>query len=152
MTTGPIFIYSSMRTGGTAFVHTFENIDNAIVFMDPLNDHLKNETAESVNSSMWNSNHPPEYFYFKNYFLFEKEKWFPYIPNAESFLFRNSSEAYKEKIFVYIKRLVDLAHEQNKIPIFKFETMVGHASFLRSKFPEAIHIGITREAKEKYLD
>ncbi len=141
-----------MRTGGTAFVHTFEKVNDALVFYDPFNSALKNDqNAELVNSSNWNSSHPPDYQYFKNYFDLGRDNWFLHIPNLENFVYRNSSEAYKEEIFVYIRRLVDLAHERNKIPVFKFETMEGHASFLRSKFPDSLHIGITRDRKEKYL-
>ena len=148
---GPIFIYSSRRTGGTAFLHSFEEAKNTLVFMDPLNTNLQNyELAKSASSSDWNSNHPQNYKYFANYFSIGKSEWFPYIPKSDGFAFKNSSEAFKEELVIYLKRLVRAANKQNKIPIFKFEQLEGHVNLLRREFPDAIHVGIIRDQDDQY--
>ena len=152
MNLGPIFIHSSMRTGGTAFVNTFEQVEKALVFYDPLNPILQDyELAKSFSSSNWHSNHPENYEYFKNYFTIEKDEWYPFIPSPENFKFRNSSDEYKQELFIYLNSLIDAAIDQNRIPVFKFETLEGHVPFLREKFPNSINIGVIRNPKDQYL-
>jgi hypothetical protein len=152
MSQPPIFIHSSTRTRGTLLAHAFENVDNAMVFFDPLSSALQDyESAKYSNSSNWISNHPENYEYFKNYFTIEKDKWYPYIPNPKNFVFRNSSNEYKQELFIYLDSLIHAAFLKDRIPVFKFETLEGHASFLREKFPNSINIGTIRDPEDQYL-
>jgi len=152
MNTAPIFIHSSTRTRGTLLAHAFESVQNAMVFFDPLSPYLNGyESARHVNSSNWHSNHPEDYEYFKSYFTIDKDKWHPYIPNPTNFVFRNSSNDYKQELFIYLDSLIRAAFEKGRIPVFKFETLEGHASFLSEKFPNSINIGTIRDPEEHYL-
>jgi hypothetical protein len=150
-TIGPIFIYSSFRTGGTAFLHSFNSVNNAFTLLDPFHQALKdNRNADLENSSNWPSNHPPNYRYFENFFTLGRDNWYSTIPDSKMFVYRNSSESYKQEVSRHLKVLVNLVNEKNLIPVFKFETMKGHASFLRKEFPTAIHIGVVRDPKDQY--
>jgi hypothetical protein len=146
----PIFIYSSWRTGGTAFVSCLKANTSNILFYDPLNPALANsELALNSKSDSWSSNHPQNIEYFTEYLpLFSSGKM-GLLPEQSHFKFRNSSDAYKTQLVQYLQELINYANTLEKTPIFKFSQLEGHVNLLRSHFPAALHLGLIRDPKDQ---
>jgi len=151
MSGAPIFLYTSWRTGGTALAKAFKASENNILFYDPLNQALSDiNLAENIYSESWSSNHPNGFRYFEEYLPLFKNGVIPTFPDLSNFKFKNSSPKFKEELFKYISSLVYYAEGKRKTPIFKFEQLEGHVSYLRDKFPSATHIGLVRNPKDQF--
>jgi hypothetical protein len=146
----PIFIYSSWRTGGTAFVSCLKANTSNILFYDPLNPALANiDRALNSKSDSWPSNHPRNIEYFNEYIpLFSSGKMELY-PDQSHFKFRNSSDAYKTQLVEYLHELINYANTLEKTPIFKFSQLEGHVNLLRTHFPAALQLGLIRDSKDQ---
>ena len=150
MDRAPIFLYSSFRTGGSAFAMALKSNDQNMLFFDPLNSGLMNyEYARSATSETWNSNHPYGLKYFEEYMPIFVDGKLEYFPDLNEYRFRNSSKMFQEQLLRYLNNLMDIAHKSNKTPVFKFEQLEGHVELLRSHFPFAIHLGLIRNPKEQ---
>ena len=150
MNAKPIFIYSSWRTGGTAFIASFKRDTKNIVFYDPLNPALRNfELALKSNSDGWNLNHPSDFTYYDEYLpLFSGETSISF-PDLAKYKFKNSSSDFRLQLTNYINELMLLAEQQGRTPIFKFEQLEGHVELLRSNFPTAFHLGLARNPEDQ---
>jgi hypothetical protein len=147
----PIFLYTSWRTGGTAFLAATKANASNMVFYDPLNPALSSfESARDSRSEAWDSNHPSGIVYYEEYFSLYSSGAMDAFPDLTKFRFRNSPEEFKTQLATYIRVLIDFAQTQGKTPIFKFEQLEGHADFMRLEFPSSSHIGLIRDSKDQY--
>jgi hypothetical protein len=148
----PIFLHSSWRTGGTALLLAFSEVESVTTFMDPLNDALIDvNNAMNEDSSNWDSNHPKNLKYFDSYVELSKDGSLPNYPDMQEFRFRNSDDSFKSKLFMYLSSLIDSASEKGASVVIKFEQLEGHVSWLREKFPSVIQIGVIRDEDDQYL-
>jgi hypothetical protein len=147
----PIFLYTSWRTGGTALAGALKADEKIMLFYDPLNEGLMNyEYAKTVSSDTWNSNHPPGFKYFDEYLpMFVDGKLRDY-PDLKGFKFRNSTKEFQDQLLSYLDRLVTVANENDKTPVFKFEQLEGHLEVIKRHFPTAIHLGLLRNRQAQF--
>jgi adenylate kinase family enzyme len=152
MNLSPIFLYSGWRTGGTALAVALKADKNNMIFYDPLNQALMDfEFASTASSDSWNSNHPTKFKYFDEYIPMFADGRLELFPDVREYKFRNSSVIFQDQLIKYLKRLVSVANENNKTPVFKFEQLEGHLDLLKSHFPSGIHIGLIRN-RQAQLD
>lgn len=147
----PIFLFSNWRTGGTAFAFTFRKHEAFWVFTEPLNPTLRDLTlALNANTSSWSSKHPKNEYYFKEY---EKvlSKDSSLFPNLESIPYVLKKGDKQENLLTYFNGLISYAHSLNKIPVFKLEQSEGSADWIRSNFPDALCVGVSRKPENQYI-
>jgi hypothetical protein len=148
MFNAPIFLYSSWRTGGTAFALALKK-DN-MLFIDPLNPGLMDfQSAQNATTEGWSSNHPPGFLYFEEYLPLMVDGKLDHFPNLNHYKFRNSPEMFRSQLIEYVAQLIEHAKCNKKSAIFKFEQLEGHVDLLRRNFPGAIHIGLIRNPLEQ---
>jgi hypothetical protein len=146
-----LFLYTSYRTGGTALISGLNADPTNMIFYDPLNAQLSSlKSARDSNSDSWNSNHPAGFKYFENYMPLFEHGTMNLYPNLSEFKFRNSSTEFKDHLIQYLGALIDVSLAQGKLPIFKFEQLKGHVNLLRKNFPEALHVGLTRNPNDQF--
>jgi hypothetical protein len=146
-----VFLYTSYRTGGTAFLSAFNADPTNMVFFDPLNVGLLSlESARNFSSENWNSNHPANLHYFESYLPMFEQGTMNLLPDLSEFKFRNSSAKFKDQLVQYLRALSDFAHSQEKLPVFKLEQLKGHVGLLRKNFPEALHVGFVRNPNDQF--
>ena len=151
MGTAALFIYSSYRTGGTAFAEAIKKDPTNILFYDPLNSALSfPDSPPNVMSNDWHSNHPPSIKYYESFLPLFRQGKMDLFPDLSEFKFKNSSAVFKDQLIQYLKLLIDFAHNQGKLPVFKLEQLKGHVNVLRINFPEALHFGLIRNQSDQF--
>ena len=146
-----LFLYTSYRTGGTAFASAFNTDPTSMLFIDPLNAALSDlESARAASSNDWHSNHPANLKYFENYLPLFEQRAMDSFPNLSEFRYRNSSAEFKNQLVQYLGDLSNAALIQGKLPVFKLEQLKGHVNLLRKNFPEALHIGLIRNPNDQF--
>jgi hypothetical protein len=103
------------------------------------------QSAQSVSTESWSSNHPRGFLYFEEYLPLFVEGKLDKFPNLKNYKFRNSSEVFQSELIEYIAQLIEHADFHKKSAVFKFEQLKGHVDVLRRAFPQAIHVAIVRD-------
>jgi len=147
MKTNPnlVFLLAARRTGGTALAKAFKDQGFRLVY-DPLNPYLSNlNEAMDFNSEAWHSKHPIGLRYFEEFVNTDASVRPKDLVRANTQHIGRGDPQYEE-ISNYFHHLVNATSEGIKT-CFKIE-QVGVYELLRSEFPEATFIGITRNPEE----
>jgi len=147
-----VFLLAARRTGGTALAKAFKEQGFRLIY-DPLNPALSNlKQAVGVNSEAWHSKHPIGLNYFEELGTIDASFLPKDLIRANTKHIGETDPQYGE-ISNYFRQIVNTTSDGIKT-CFKIE-QVGVYELLRSEFPDATFIGITRSTEaiiESYLN
>jgi hypothetical protein len=152
-----VFIHSGWRSAGTWVWNEFRTHAQVMAFYEPLHEALGGVTLESlpqISVDSWNSRHSLSRPYFEEFAPLLGRGRRGVAGYDRSFAFDRFFSAPNEpahKLFAYLSRLLLLAHGSGKIPVLKFCRSLGRVAWMRSHFPQALHLGVLRDPLAQWI-
>ena len=162
-----VFLHTGYRTAGTWLWSCFRKLDTVTGYYEPLHEMLATiDTAKLVSSTAdsWHSGHPSlDMPYFQEFaHLLEPDGRAARaegltadatglaagIPGYERRFaidrFDGKVPDGAEHMAEYLRGLIRAAHQQGRVPVFKFCRSLGRLRWFRAAFPEAAHIVVEK--------
>jgi hypothetical protein len=162
-----VFLHTGYRTAGTWLWSCFRKLDTVTGYYEPLHEMLATiDTAKLVSSTAdsWHSGHPSlDMPYFQEFaHLLEPDGRADRaagltadatglsvgIPGYERRFaidrFDGKVPDGAEHMAEYLRGLIRAAHQQGRVPVFKFCRSLGRLRWFRAAFPEAAHIVVEK--------
>ena len=149
---GPVFLHRGMRTGGTALVQALEQVEHLGVVYGILHPMLEMPLEELVerNADAWDSSHPSGYFYWRNAEALLRSGMHERFQSRFTSIYHLAATADDPELYAYITWVMDEIRGTGRRPVLCLERSEGILPWLRSHFPEALHIGLVRERDAVY--
>lgn len=162
-----VFLHTGYRTAGTWLWSCFRKLDTVTGYYEPLHEMLATIDAAKLASSTadsWRSGHPSlDMPYFQEFaHLLQPDgsadgaagsstglaAGVAGIPGYERRFavdrFDGQIPAGAERMVDYLQGLIRAAHQQGRVPVFKFCRSLGRLRWFRAAFPEAAHIVVEK--------
>ncbi|RFU45955.1 hypothetical protein [Paraburkholderia sp. DHOC27] len=158
-----VFLHTGYRTAGTWLWSCFRQLDTVTAYYEPLHEMLATIDAAKLASSTadsWHSGHPAlDMPYFQEFaHLLQpvdgaadsaaSSGSVPGMPGYERRFavdrFDGATPDGAEQMKAYLNHLIRTAHQQGRVPVFKFCRSLGRLRWFRAAFPEAAHIVVEK--------
>ena len=145
----PIFIYRGRRTGGTAVMDAFTANDNVVSYYDVLHAALAEPYSAIVDfsSDSWASGHPVNVRYFETFAPLVSNDRVEHFQKEFLAIAALDGTSDEPQLYTYLDSLVRHAHARGQRPIMGLETGEFLIPWLRNRFPDAKHLGVSRSAE-----
>ncbi|MGA7777604.1 MAG: hypothetical protein WCA85_07800 [Paraburkholderia sp.] len=158
-----VFLHTGYRTAGTWLWSCFRKLDTVTGYYEPLHEMLATIDAEKLASSTadsWHSGHPSlDMPYFQEFaHLLQPDGCAGSaagvtgiaagVPGYERRFaidrFDGNVPDGAEHMVEYLRGLIRAAHQQGRVPVFKFCRSLGRLRWFRAAFPGAAHIVVEK--------
>jgi hypothetical protein len=160
-----VFLHTGYRTAGTWLWSCFRKLDNVTAYYEPLHEMLASIDAAKLASSTadsWHSGHPSlDMPYFQEFaHLLQPDGSAGGERSASGATANAGIPGYERRFAVdrfdgqtpdgaeqmqeYLRGLIQAAHQQGRVPVFKFCRSLGRLRWFRAAFPEAAHIVVEK--------
>ena len=145
----PIFIYRGRRTGGTAVMDAFAANDDVVSYYDVLHASLAEpySAIADFSSNSWASGHPVNVRYFETFAPLVSNDRVEHFQKEFLAIAALDGTSDEPQLYTYLDSLVRHAHARGQRPIMGLETGEFLIPWLRNRFPDAKHLGISRSAE-----
>ena len=151
-----IFLHTGWRSAGTWVWSRLRAVPSVQAFYEPLSTvlgDLKLADIPAIEPAR-TSGHPPlKAPYYEEYRSFIRENARGVIGYRKYFStdrFGSTPDADFPALQAYLKSLCDGAAGQGKVPVFKFCRSQGRMPWLRSAFPDAMHVAVVRNPASQF--
>jgi hypothetical protein len=158
-----VFLHTGYRTAGTWLWSCFRKLDTVTGYYEPLHEMLATIDAAKLASSTadsWHSGHPAlDMPYFQEFAHLLQPDGSAHA-EADSGASMTGIPGYErrfaidrfdgqipdgaERMVDYLHGLIRAAHQQGRVPVFKFCRSLGRLKWFRAAFPEAAHIVVEK--------
>jgi hypothetical protein len=157
-----VFLHTGYRTAGTWLWSCFRKLDNVTAYYEPLHEMLATIDAAKLASSTadsWHSGHPSlDMPYFQEFaHLLRADSKAGGVGGAPGAVgipgyerrfavdrFDGQTPDGAQQMQDYLRGLIQAAHQQGRVPVFKFCRSLGRMRWFRAAFPEAAHIVVEK--------
>lgn len=138
-----MIVYRGMRTGGTAVMRAFGRVPELYTYYEPLHPALAQpySAIAELTSGMWNSKHPELAYWETIAPLVRDDRVELFHPR---FLALSHPADDDAELIAYVDRLLEVAHERDRIPVLGLEQGELLLPWLRDHYPRALHVGVVR--------
>ena len=145
----PIFIYRGRRTGGTAVMDAFAACAGVVSYYDALHPFLREpfSTIANHSSDAWSSGHPVNVRYFEAFAPLVVDDHVNGFQDRFLDITTLGERAAEPELHAYLTSLTNHAHQRGCRPVIGLETGEFLIPWLRTAFPDATHLGITRSVE-----
>lgn len=156
--TKAVFLHTGYRTAGTWLWSCFRRLNEVTAYYEPLHEMLS--TIDSANlatstADSWHSGHPKlekPYFAEFAHLLGPGGRGIPGYEDRFSIdCFTGQTPDGADRLETYLRDLIGAAHEQGRVPVFKFCRSLGRLQWFRSTFPDAVHIVVEKNPISQWL-
>lgn len=136
-----------MRTGGTAVMRALGRVPELYTYYEPLHPAMAQpySAIAGMTSTTWNSKHPELAYWDTVAPLVRDDRVELFQPR---FLELSRPADDDAELIAYLDRLMEVAREHDRIPVLGLEQGELLLPWLRARYPDALHVGVSRSPQE----
>lgn len=142
-----VFVHSGWRTGGTALAFSLRESSDVRMYYDPFNEHVAAGNFDISSDQQKFLRHPPG-AYFEEFRLIRSGRGAIKGIRATDLPFEFEDHQTFPEVRSYLETLI--AEARSPVVVMKLEDAAGKISWLKSTFPNSLHIGLVRERTAQF--
>lgn len=151
----PIFLHAGMRSGSTYVWTKFRNLPGVMAFYEPFSEDLGRMSREFLRQHgphTWSSGHTPTAPYYLEYEPLLRpsggvQGFAPEFPYVNYFVTRQVLPEQR----AYLASLLTQADAAQTVPVLGFCRSLGRTAWLKTQFPDALHLVLIRNPVHQWL-